>query len=46
MAQDKFNAKADTTGLSSFLKNQYMEKIVPPTLEEIDLKQRTLGLNC
>ena len=26
MAQDKFNAKADATGLSMLLKNQYMEK--------------------
>lgn len=43
MAQDKFNAKADTTGLSSFLKKSVHGKIVPPTLEEIDLKQRTLG---
>lgn len=42
MAQDKFNAKADTTGLSSFKKKSVHGKIVPPTLES-DLKERTLG---
>lgn len=44
MAQDKFNAKADTTGLSMLLKkNQYMEKQYHQPCKEIDLKQQTLG---
>lgn len=33
MAQDKFNAKADTTGLSMLLKNPVHGKTVPPTLQ-------------
>lgn len=43
MAQDKFNAKADTTGLSMLLKTQYMEKQYHQPWKEIDLKQQTLG---
>lgn len=34
MAQDKFNAKADTTGLSMLLKKKSVHgKTVPPTLQ-------------
>lgn len=42
MAQDKFNAKADTVGLSMLSKNQYMEKHHQPC-KKSDLKQQTLG---
>lgn len=33
MAQDKFNAKADATGLSMLLKKSVHGKTVPPTLQ-------------
>lgn len=48
MAQDKFNAKAETTDLSMLLKKiQYMEKIAPPTLQvNWHVAAETLGFNC
>jgi len=48
MAQDKFNAKAETTDLSMLLKQiQYMEKIGPPTLQvNWHVAAETLGFNC
>lgn len=48
MAQDKFNAKAETTDLSMLLKKiQYMEKIAPPTLQvNWYVAAETLGFSC
>lgn len=48
MAQDKFNAKAETTDLSMLLKkNSVHGKIAPPTLQvNWYVAAETLGFSC